>query len=185
MGQNDIAKKIRDLRASNNLTLEEVAQRVGVGKSTVRKWEVGQIENMRRDKIAKLAAALNTTPGYLMGWEDKSDKYSDVFRQSLSEALASIDSDSFSGVDEALCDYRGLSDLIESSHPLSLSEACIAADKIGETVGHLLQEEEQNNAPASQEGDGRVREFVELFSKLTSEQQAMLIAQMKGLLANQ
>ena len=25
---------------------------------------------MRRDKIAKLAEALNTTPGYLMGWED-------------------------------------------------------------------------------------------------------------------
>lgn len=28
------------------------------------------IENMRRDKIAKLATALHTTPGYLMGWDD-------------------------------------------------------------------------------------------------------------------
>lgn len=28
------------------------------------------IENLRRDKISKLAAALHTTPAYLMGWDD-------------------------------------------------------------------------------------------------------------------
>ena len=67
---NDLSQKIRDLRAEHNLTLEQVAQQVGVGKSTVRKWETGLIENMRRDKIAKLAEALHTTPAYLMGWTD-------------------------------------------------------------------------------------------------------------------
>ena len=63
-----MAWKIRTLRAKNNLTLEQVAREVGVGKSTVRKWETGMIANMRRDKIAALAAALHTTPAYLMGW---------------------------------------------------------------------------------------------------------------------
>lgn len=67
---NDLAQKIRHLRLSLGLTLEDVASQVGVGKSTVRKWETGMIENMRRDKIASLAAALHTTPGYLMGWDD-------------------------------------------------------------------------------------------------------------------
>lgn len=71
MSDNNISQKIRDLRAKHNLTLEQIAQQVGVGRSTVRKWETGMIENMRRDKIAKLAAALHTTPGYLMGWEDE------------------------------------------------------------------------------------------------------------------
>lgn len=66
----DLAKKIHDLRMARGMTLEEVAKIVGVGKSTVRKWEVGAIENMRRDKIAALADALGTTPGFLMGWED-------------------------------------------------------------------------------------------------------------------
>lgn len=70
MSENDLSWKIRDLRAQHGLTLEQVAQQVGVGKSTVRKWETGFIENMRRDKIAKLAAALHTTPSYLMGWTD-------------------------------------------------------------------------------------------------------------------
>lgn len=70
MLENNISSRIRELRAKHGLTLEQVAQQVGVGRSTVRKWETGMIANMRRDKIAKLASALHTTPGYLMGWDD-------------------------------------------------------------------------------------------------------------------
>ena len=77
MPENDLSRKIRDLRSRHGLTLEQVAQQVGVGRSTVRKWETGMIANMRRDKIAKLAEALHTTPGYLMGWEDESESATD------------------------------------------------------------------------------------------------------------
>lgn len=73
MADNDLSVKIRELRAKHNLTLEQVAQQVGVGRSTVRKWETGLIANMRRDKIEKLAKALHTTPGYLMGWDAEED----------------------------------------------------------------------------------------------------------------
>lgn len=66
-----MAQRIRDLRQARGLTLEQVATVVGVGKSTVRKWETGMIANMRRDKIADLAKALGTTPAYLMGWDEK------------------------------------------------------------------------------------------------------------------
>ena len=71
MSEKDMAQKIKDLRLSQNLTLEQVANEVVVGKSTVRKWETGMIANMRRDKIASLAKALHTTPAYLMGWIDE------------------------------------------------------------------------------------------------------------------
>lgn len=71
MSESEMSRKIKDLRAKHDLTLEEIAQQVGVGRSTVRKWETGQIQNMRRDKIAKLAAALHTTPEYLMGWDEE------------------------------------------------------------------------------------------------------------------
>lgn len=65
----NMGDRIKRLRSENNMTLEELGNRVGVGKSTVRKWENGIIANMRRDKIAKLAVALGVTPAYLMGWE--------------------------------------------------------------------------------------------------------------------
>jgi transcriptional regulator with XRE-family HTH domain len=65
-----MAQRIRDLRKERGLTLEQVAEVVGVGKSTVRKWETGMIANMKRDKIADLAKALGTTPAYLMGWSE-------------------------------------------------------------------------------------------------------------------
>ncbi len=51
---NDIGKKMYDRRKELNLTLEDVGKAVGVGKSTVRKWEQGMIKNMGRDKIASL-----------------------------------------------------------------------------------------------------------------------------------
>ena len=66
-----MAERIRALRLEKGLTLEQVADVVGVGKSTVRKWETGMIANMRRDKIGDLAKALGTTPAYLMGWEEE------------------------------------------------------------------------------------------------------------------
>lgn len=67
----NMAERIKNLRKEKGMTLEEVAIKVGVGKSTVRKWETGMIANMRRDKIASLANALGTTPEYLMGWNEK------------------------------------------------------------------------------------------------------------------
>ena len=66
-----MARKIKELRTAKKMTLEQVANIVGVGKSTVRKWETGMIPNMKRDKIALLATALSTTPAYLMGWDDE------------------------------------------------------------------------------------------------------------------
>lgn len=69
-----MAQKIKDLRQERGLTLEQVANVVGVGKSTVRKWETGMIANMKRDKIAALAQALGTSPAYLMGWQDEDEE---------------------------------------------------------------------------------------------------------------
>lgn len=62
---------IKSRRKELNLTLEQVGDLVGVGKSTVRKWETGDIENMKRDKIVKLAKALRVSPLYIMGIEEE------------------------------------------------------------------------------------------------------------------
>ena len=66
----DLNEKIKYLRERENMTLEELAQKVGVSASTILRYETGNIKNLRRDKIKRLADALNTTPAYLMGWEE-------------------------------------------------------------------------------------------------------------------
>ena len=58
----EIGKKMYNRRKELGLTLEAVGAAVGVGKSTVRKWENGMIKNMGRDKIAALAKILQMDP---------------------------------------------------------------------------------------------------------------------------
>lgn len=93
MNTNDMSKKIKELRLNKGLTLEQVAKVVGVGKSTVRKWETGMIANMKRDKIASLAKALGTTPAYLMGWEEttpQENELIDLINQLNAEELKEL-----------------------------------------------------------------------------------------------
>jgi len=66
MSTENIAAMIKAKRLEMGLTLEEVGAAVGVGKSTVRKWENGLIKNMGRDKIAAVAKVLDLNPALLI-----------------------------------------------------------------------------------------------------------------------
>lgn len=70
--------KIKTLRLSRNLTMDELAKMVGVSTPTIQRYESGEIKNVRRDKIYNLSKALGTTPAYLMGWEDEIFHKSDI-----------------------------------------------------------------------------------------------------------
>lgn len=65
------SSRLKNKRNELGMTLEEVANMVGVSKSTVMRWESGAIENMKRDKIALLAKAYKTTPFFIMGIEEE------------------------------------------------------------------------------------------------------------------
>lgn len=87
----EIGTKIYNLRTQRGMTLEELGKKVGVSKSTVRKWEQGIIANMKRDKIAKLAFALGCSPAYLMGWDEDAITTAETIQDevlSASESLA-------------------------------------------------------------------------------------------------
>ena len=113
MSSEDMARKLKELRKEKGLTLEQVANKVGVGKSTVRKWETGMIANMKRDKIAALAKALDTTPIYLMGWEEeqkKNDIQADIILKmrtdtefmSVVETLYNLDKEKLQSINQML-----------------------------------------------------------------------------------
>lgn len=85
----NVGNLIKNKRKELNLTLEDLGNLVGVGKSTVRKWENGMIENMGRDKIALLSKALNISPLTLLDLDEDIYKSAniDFTRVPLYEAI--------------------------------------------------------------------------------------------------
>lgn len=65
----NIGQEIKRLRTERGMTLEQLGNQCGVGKSTVRKWENGMIKDMRRDKIQKLANALGVSPSHFFEYD--------------------------------------------------------------------------------------------------------------------
>lgn len=66
-----LARRIHEARIAKGMTLEQLGKMIGLGKSAVNKYEKGIVTNIPPDKIEALAAALEVTPGYLMGWVDQ------------------------------------------------------------------------------------------------------------------
>ena len=78
-----VGKLLRDRRNELSLTQRQVANQVGVTEATVSRWESGDIDNMRRDKIAGLANALRVSPLLIMGIDDTEHCYKPVNSEEL------------------------------------------------------------------------------------------------------
>lgn len=61
---------IYNKRKELGLTMKQVADSVGVSEGTVSRWESGEIENIRNDKLPKLAEVLGITMKQLLGFDD-------------------------------------------------------------------------------------------------------------------
>lgn len=66
----DKGKIIKLLREQKGFSQVELADKIGVSKQTLYKYEKGIVTNIPSDKIESLAKALGTTPEVLMGWAE-------------------------------------------------------------------------------------------------------------------
>ena len=167
-----IGRRIRDRRLELGLSVDELALKLGKNRATVYRYEGDEIENLPISIIAPLAEALDVSPGYLMGWEKEKtppDTYSQIFKSNLSDALEVLDTSAFSGVGEAEADYAFLERLTESPDPLSLEDACKAADLLGESLDSMVG----IDTSATRTDDGRTgqadNEIISLLSHLSPE----------------
>ena len=64
-----IGQLIKQSRKEKGITQNELAKRIGVSAGAISRWESGDIENMRRDRIEKLADALGIDPNIIIGIE--------------------------------------------------------------------------------------------------------------------
>lgn len=68
-----LGERIHILRKTAKLTQQELAEKVGTTKQNIYKYEKGIITNLPIEKLEALASALETSPAYLMGWDDEDD----------------------------------------------------------------------------------------------------------------
>ena len=66
-----IGERIKKRRQELNLSVEDVAKVLNKNRATVYRYESDEIENMPTSVLEPLSKILNTTPAYLMGWEDE------------------------------------------------------------------------------------------------------------------
>ena len=58
--------RIKDLRERIGLTQEELGEKIGVQKSAIRKYEKGEVENIKRSAIGVMADLFGVTPDYIL-----------------------------------------------------------------------------------------------------------------------
>ena len=72
----NIGYRIKEKRKELKMSADELAKRLGKDRSTIYRYEKGDIENLPLDILEPIAKALQTTPAYLMGWEKVQQKNS-------------------------------------------------------------------------------------------------------------
>ncbi|WP_446787578.1 helix-turn-helix domain-containing protein [Macellibacteroides fermentans] len=73
----EIGKRIKEARESAKLTLDEIADRVGVASSTIQRYETGYIKKIKLPIINSISEALQVDPMWILGKspKDSSKKY--------------------------------------------------------------------------------------------------------------
>ena len=80
-------ERMKQLRKGLGLSADELGKMIGKDRSTIYRYERGDIASATIDVLPRLARALQTTPQHIMGWADKPAFYwADAFpSQELSE----------------------------------------------------------------------------------------------------
>lgn len=75
-----MGQRIRHLRKEHKMSMEELGKYLGVGKSAILKYEKGEVENLPRSTIERMAILFGVSPSYLMcfdQWEENNQALSD------------------------------------------------------------------------------------------------------------
>ena len=65
-------QRIKNRRKSIGLSAEQLADFLGCSPATIYRYENGDIEKVPGDRLGTIAKALQTTPAFLMGWDEYS-----------------------------------------------------------------------------------------------------------------
>ena len=69
----NIGQRIKQRRKDLKMSADELAEKLGKNRSTVFRYEKGDIENLPLDILVPISEILQTTPQHLMGWDEKKE----------------------------------------------------------------------------------------------------------------
>ena len=69
----NVGHRMKQRRKELKLSADVVAEKIGVNRSTVFRYEKGDIEKLPIEILEPLSEILRTTPQYLMGWDNNLD----------------------------------------------------------------------------------------------------------------
>lgn len=107
-----IGERIKKVRTELGMSQVSFADKIGVSKQTLYKYENNIITNIPSDKIESIANIGGTTPSYLMGWLDEgfkftsATKFENVLRYSNENHIPL--SELMGGRNIQPCDYEGI-----------------------------------------------------------------------------
>jgi len=85
-----IGQRISARRKELKMSADELAKRLGKNRSTIYRYEKGDIENLPLDILEPIAEALETTPAYLMGWQKQIEEKPDEMVVESANKLADL-----------------------------------------------------------------------------------------------
>ena len=65
-----VGERLKTLRKEKGISVDKLAEIIGKDRATIYRYESSEIEKMPTSVLEPLCKALNTTPSYLMGWEE-------------------------------------------------------------------------------------------------------------------
>lgn len=110
-----IGKRIKLLRTKRGISIDELAAKLGKNRTTIYRYENGDIENLPLDILNPLANALDTTPAHLMGWSAK-DMISTKISDGEEEAVYSSMNEAYVRHVEAWHNMFGMDPFTDEEH---------------------------------------------------------------------
>lgn len=92
----NVGERIKSRRKELKISADTLAERVGVSRSTIFRYERGDIEKVGPEVLKKISETLNISPADLMGWEDEAEaiaetSYSETDLRKLAESAKTFD----------------------------------------------------------------------------------------------
>lgn len=73
----EFGSRLYEARKRRKLSMKRLGEKVNLHESTISRYEKGDIQTLDIEKVKEFAKALEVTPQYLMGWDEKEPEESE------------------------------------------------------------------------------------------------------------